>query len=669
MAEILPTTCNRDCPDSCGILAHVEDGRVVRLQGDPEHPVTQGFLCQRTSRFLERQYDPDRLLTPLLRDGGGFRAISWEEALDLAAGKLLHFRESSGPASIFHFRSGGSLGFMKYVTDYFFERFGPVTGKRGDICSGAGEAAQEQDFGLSDSHDLFDLLHSRAILLWGKNPFVSSVHLLPVLRKARANGCRLILIDPIRHQTAGLCERTIQPRPGGDFALAMGMARLLFEGGWSDPEARNYCEHLTEFRRLVFSRSPREWATEAGVSSADLDFLAGVYGRYRPANIQVGWGMPRRANGSATVRALDALGAISGNLGIAGGGVSFYFARRAPFDRSFLEGRSAAPRTVCEPLLGAELLAMDDPPVRMVWVTAANPVAMLPDSEKVSRALRSREFVVVVDSFLTDTARCADLVLPTTTLLEEDDLLGAYGNHWIGNVRPVVPRPETVRSDFEIACELARRVGLTAEFQGSVRDWKQRFLSRLEGKGIGLAELEKQAWRNPFAPEILFEGRRFPTPTGRMRLLFEPLMELPGPAADYPLYLMSLSIREAQASQTTAGAQEGPASARVHPESAAGIADGSLARVESRIGGMTVRLCHDSGLRKDLLLVPKGGWLHRGRCANALVRARLTDAGEGAAYYDETVRLVPVEEGGALRPATRAETSPPTRSSTDTAQR
>ncbi len=669
MEEILATTCNRDCPDSCGILAHVEDGRVVRLQGDPRHRVTRGFLCQRTNRFLERQYDPDRLTAPLLRVGDGFQPVSWEEALDRAAGKLHEFREESGPASIFHYRSGGSLGFMKYVTDFFFEEFGPVTLKRGDICSGAGEAAQEQDFGLSDSSDLFDLLHSRVILLWGKNPFVSNVHLLPVLRQARANGSHLVLIDPVAHQTAGLCERTIQPRPGGDFALAMGMARLLFESGWSDPEARNYCEHLTEYRKLVFSRTPREWAGEAGVSFSDLSFLAGVYGRGRPASIQVGWGMPRRTNGAATVRALDALGAISGNLGIAGGGVSFYFARRAPFDRSFLKGRAAAPRTVCEPLFGAELLAMDDPPVRMVWVTAANPVAMLPDSNKVSRALRSREFVVVVDSFLTDTARCADLVLPTTTMLEEDDLLGAYGNHWIGNVRPVVPRPENVRSDFEITCELARRVGLEAEFQGSVGDWKKRLLSKLEGKGIGVSELEKQAKRNPFAPEILFEGRRFPTPTGRARLLFEAPPDIPQSTAEYPLYLMSLSIREAQASQTTARAQEGPAEARVHPEAAPGIADGTLARVESRIGEMLVRVIHDTNLRKDLLLVAKGGWLHRGRCANALVRARLTDAGEGAAYYDETVRLVPVEEGGSLRPATRAETSPPRRSSTETAQR
>ncbi|MFQ5748251.1 MAG: molybdopterin-dependent oxidoreductase, partial [Planctomycetota bacterium] len=544
-----------------------------------------------------------------------------------------------------------------------------VTLKRGDICSGAGEAAQEQDFGLSDSSDLFDLLHSRVIPLWGKNPFVSSVHLLPVLRKARDSGCRLVLIDPVSHQTAGLCERVIQPRPGGDFALAMGMARLLFESGWSDPESRNYCEHLTEYRKLVFSRSPQEWAGEAGVPFSELAFLAGLYGRSRPANIQVGWGMPRRANGSATVRALDALGAISGNLGIAGGGVSFYFARRAPFDRSFLRGREAAPRTVCEPLFGAELLALDDPPVRMVWVTAANPVAMLPDSKKVSRALRSREFVVVVDSFLTDTARCADLVLPTTTMLEEDDLLGAYGNHWIGNVRPVVPRPENVRSDFEIACELARRVGLASEFQASGRDWKKRLLSRLEETGIGLAELEKQALRNPFAPEILFQGRRFPTPTGRMRLLVEAPLDISQRSMEFPLYLMSLSIREAQASQTTAGAQEGPAEARVHPEAASGIPDGALARVESRIGEMFVRVRHDSSLRRDLLLVPKGGWLHRGRCANALVRARLTDAGEGAAYYDETVRLVPVEEGGALRPATRAETSPPRSSSTETAQR
>jgi anaerobic selenocysteine-containing dehydrogenase len=215
MIEARKTICNRDCPDACGIVATVEDGRITRIRGDKDHPVTRGFLCYRTSLFLSTQYSPERLTTPLLRQNGEFQPISWEGALDIAADRLVSIRKESGPAAIFHYRSGGSLGLLKFLADYFFEKFGPVTIKRGDICSGGGDAAQELDFGEEESHDLFDLLNSRNILLWGKNVFTSSPHTVPVLMDAKQNGAKLVLIDPVHHKTANLCERFIQPREGG----------------------------------------------------------------------------------------------------------------------------------------------------------------------------------------------------------------------------------------------------------------------------------------------------------------------------------------------------------------------------------------------------------------------------------------------------------------------
>jgi anaerobic selenocysteine-containing dehydrogenase len=223
------TLCNRDCPDVCSIVATVEDGRVVKLQGDKAHPVTQGFLCHRTSQFLKRQYSPERLTTPLMRRDGVLQPATWDEALDFIAAKLIAIREESGPAAIFHYRSAGAMGFVKHVTSYFFEQFGPVTDKRGDICSGAGEWAQTTDFGDFEVDDPSELSHANNIIVWGRNIHVSWTHLLPVLREARARGAGLALVDPLHHRTAELCERHWQPRPGGDFALAMATARLLFE--------------------------------------------------------------------------------------------------------------------------------------------------------------------------------------------------------------------------------------------------------------------------------------------------------------------------------------------------------------------------------------------------------------------------------------------------------
>jgi anaerobic selenocysteine-containing dehydrogenase len=644
VSELRRTTCNRDCPDACSIVATVEDGKVTHLAGDPEHPVTRGFLCYRTSHFLPTQYSPDRILSPLLRQPNGeFSPIDWEQALDLAAGRLSQIRAESGPAAIFHYRSGGSLGLIKHLTDYFFEKFGPVTVKRGDICSGAGDAAQMADFGDEDAHDLFDLLEAKSILLWGKNIYVSSPHTLPVLREAKKRGTHLTLIDPVHHQTATLCHDYVQPRPAGDFALAMGVARLLFERGWICPEAARYCDNFDEFRELAMSRSTVAWCADADVPVAQAADLATRLGPGKPCAILVGWGMGRRQAGGAIVRALDALSAISGNLGVAGGGVSFYFKRRGAFHLGFIRSKSAAPRTLCEPLFGQEVLAAKDPPVRAVWVTAANPAAMLPDSHRVAEALRTREFVVVVDSFLTDTARLAHLVLPTTTLLEADDLLGAYGHHYLATARPVVPPPPGVKSDFEIVQALAGRLGLAETMEGSVREWKERMVApRLAQHGITVDTLDRGAVKNPLAKKVLYEGRKFKTQSGRMNLMTSPppAEALAGARTDYPLWLMSLSTADSQSSQWTQK-PEGPLVVTVHPDAAAGIADGGFARLESPIGALDVRVAYDEKQRRDVAIVPKGGHLRDGRCPNVLVRAATTDIGEGAALYDERVRLVP----------------------------
>jgi anaerobic selenocysteine-containing dehydrogenase len=286
---------------------------------------------------------------------------------------------------------------------------------------------------------------------------------------------------------------------------------------------------------------------------------------------------------------------------------------------------------------------MRDPELRALWVTAGNPVCMLPESRTVARALETRDFVTVVDPFMTDTARRAHLVLPTTTLLEDDDLLGAYGHHWLGVARPVVRPPEGVRTDLEIMQGLAARVGLAAEMAGDARAWKRRLMAgKLAPRGVTLEDLERGPVRNPLAGELLFEGNVYPTESGKARLLAErPPAEPPGDPA-FPLRLMALSTDRSQSSQWACTPPPGPAALTVHPDAAAGIADGGLGRLESSIGSLVVRVEHDPRQRRDVALMAKGGHLSAGQCANALIRARTTDGGEGGALHDERVRLVPV---------------------------
>ncbi len=627
------TACTRDCPDACGLIATIENGRVVRLQGDPDHPVTQGFICQRTSRFPDRQYSRHRLLKPLFRKDkkSDFEEIDWEPALDLLADRMLQYRTESGGASILNYRCGGSLGIMKHVGDYFFEQFGPVTLKCGDVCAGAGAAAQMKDFGLSDSSDFFDFHHAQTIFLWGKNVFVSSIHLIPELRKARANGTRIVLIDPVHHRTTAIADLYVQPRPGTDSAIAMGIAQWLFKHQQVDPAAEQYCDHLAAFRSLAFSKTLPEWATIADIAEDDLRQLAETYA-HGPTCSMIGWGLQRRRHGAATIRTIDALAAVSGNLGIKGGGASFYFVRRDAFDFSFATPE-AAPRMIPEPILGKEILRAADPPIRMAYVWGANP-AMLPDSKTTAEAFKTREFTVVVDPFLTDTARCADLVLPTTTMLEEDDLVGSYGHHYLAEVRSVVEAPEDVLSDHGIFRELSGRLGMADMFDVDVGVWKKRLLRKLEKAGITQNDFSKGYVKNPFTKDVLFYDRKFGTSSGKVNLIHALPVELLAPSVDDRLRVTAVSTGDAQGSQWSTETQTEPIDAIVHPCAATGHNDGDVVRLRTKCGTMQARLRFSKKQRSDVVLMNKGGWYSAGRSANALIPAELTDDGECAVYYD-----------------------------------
>lgn len=635
--EIRQTACSRDCPDVCSLTVEVDDrGRAVKLRGTADDPVTRGFLCERTSRFLERHYSPDRFLHPMWRPSkqAPLQPVSWDFALDWAAERLREVRAKWGPAAVLHYRSGGAMGLLKQLSEVLFENFGPVTLKRGDICSGAGEAAQEEDFGISESHDLFDLENSRTIVIWGKNVHTSSPHLLPLLLDARKRGTRLIGIDPIQTRLAGLVDEFVQPHPGTDFALAMAVAQRLLETP-PEPHPSTYCENWNEFACMVHSRSLPEWSALCGVGEAQIHALAEAF-QARPAALLIGWGLARRRNGAATVRALDALAALSGNLGIPGGGASYYFGRRTAFDSLPLGGLTAAPRTLSEARLGRELLQAQDPPVRLAWVTAGNPAAMLPDSETVRTALAALDCLIVVDTHPTDTTDLADLVLPTLTLLEDDDLLGAYGNHFLRASKPALEPAGEARHELWIWQQLADRLGFGEKLAGTPRDWKLRLVGRLQAAGVALEQLEQGPVRNPFASRVLFEGQRFPTPSGKMRLLHtEPPLPVSDP--DYPYQLAAFSTPKAQCSQWAVN-PDAIVSARLHPDS--GLQQGERVRLETRRGAMEVRVELDSAVHPRQIVLPKGGMRRQAGCPNALIDAEETDLGGGAAYYDQPVRFV-----------------------------
>lgn len=631
------TTCSRDCPDVCALEAKVEEGRLVSLKGVKDDPVTQGFLCPRTTRFVDRQHSPDRLRQPLLRKGDEFVPIDWDQALDICAERLQRTRDQFGPESIFHYKSGGAMGYLKSLISVFFEQFGPVCEKHGDICSGAGEWAQEADFGLCDSSDPEDLYKAKLIVVWGKNIHTSSVHLLPIVLEAKKRGAVIVGIDPVPTRTSRIADLFLCPRPGTDAQLALALVTHLCERDLLDPRAADYCDHLPEFLKMATSVTFEERMRRCGLTLEEGRRFAELYAEHRPSSILVGWGAPRRPNGAATVRAMDGLAAVSGNIGLPGACVSFYFQRKRHFTTRNLPPQRPLPRTFSEARLGVELKNAD-PKVRLIWVTAGNPAAMLPDSGTVAQCLKETDFTVVVDTHHTDTTACADLVLPTLTLVEDDDVLGAYGNHYLRVSQPVVPPVGESRHELWIFQELAKRLGMGDFLEGTPREWKDRLLDPEVDRRL----LDGAVLRQPGAPQIVFEGRKFPTETGKVQLLTQEPALPKKRAQDFPFRLMAVSHPDAQSSQWSVEPPKVPI-AQISSEAPSQWAEGQEVRLESKAGGFLVKLARVSGLHPDLVVLPKGGSNRFGGwCPNDLIQAAETDFGAGASFYDEPVRLVKV---------------------------
>jgi anaerobic selenocysteine-containing dehydrogenase len=634
--KTIETACTYDCPDACALLVEL-DGEHARIHGNPAHPVTRGFVCRRIKRHLDRLSDPGRVTAPLVRNSGRWKEINWIEALDLAAGKLARAVSEHGAPSVLHLTSGGSLGIMKELVGHFFRSLGPVTTLAGGVCDETGVAAQALDFGDLAGHDFGDLANSRAIVLWGKNPAVTGIHLVPFLRQARARGTEIVLIDLLRTQTAAIADRYVNLAPGADGFLALAVLRRLYDGGRLDNQAVTRCENFSAFEKMITAKdmTAERLRDLAGVELSDIDYLAELYAQRRPLATLVGWGLQRRAQGGASVRCIDALGMLSGNVGIAGGGVSYNPRRRRGLDAACLVPRTG--RTLAAPTFASDLSAASDPPICFAYINGANPVAQFADSRAVAGELSKIDFVVLADAFLTDTADCADLFLPVSLMLEDEyDAVGSFAHHYVARTRRALAPPAGVRDDVWIVAELARRLGHADPLLENPRAALDRMTARW------FPDDRATIARNPVQLEVPF-AERFATSSGKMRLIEEAPLE-PTTDDEFPLFFLTPKRSGYEHSQISPEDQKQPPICRVNPgaRGAASLDDGQFAKVVSPLGSLSVRLRFDPTLRPDICLVPTGGWLRLGRAPNALVSQQATDMGQGTAFYDQHVRLEPV---------------------------
>lgn len=658
----IKTACPLDCWDACSLFATVRGNRVISVEGDPDNPITAGFICSKGRKHVEMLYHPERLRYPLRKTHGGWQRIGWDDALDLVAEKMEELRERYPTTALLHCYDCGHGGLLKGLDKRFFNAYGGVTGPKGSLCWGAGIAAQEYDFGDVISHHPKDLLNSRTIVIWGRNPVNTNQHMLPYLKKAREKGAYIIVIDPVRTATAKLAHHHISPRPGTDGALAFTVASLLIQKGLTDRQfIDNHTVGFEEYSEYVKEFTLQRGSDITGVPVEDIELLAERYGKNKPSCILLGYGLQRYRNGGNTIRAIDALGAITGNIGVPGGGVNYANRQVAKFiDHGIIEGEELARyrRFYPRPEMARFIEEVQNPPVKMIFTARANPITQAPDSSRLIKAFHRVEFKVTVDLFMTDTALQSDLVLPCRHFLEDEDLIfTSMGHCYINYCNKAVEPDPWVPSELWILNQLARRLKLEGFPVRDEKWWLERALAPLtRKKGVDLEQLKERSIELPGAQYIAWEDRVFNTPSGKYEFYSEKakaegLSPIPvfreNPGSDgeeLPYHFITPHHRDSLHSQHFLLVEEGVLPvAYINPLTGKreGIGEGSVAVISSHRGSIRCKVKYDPGIRSDVVMVYEGWWLQKEGGVNRLTAQLATDMGCQAALYDCRCKIQP----------------------------
>lgn len=662
--QTFDTVCPLDCPDACSLSVQVADGRVVKIDGSRRNPWTSGYICAKVRRLPELVYGEDRLLYPAVRRGAkgtdGFARVSWDEALDLVAAKLREAAELHGGESILPFYYGGSNGLLSQGTTdaRLFHRLGASRLER-TVCAAPSGSAATGLYGKMPGVALQDYRHARLIVIWGANPSVSGIHLVPVVQEAQRLGARLVVIDPRRTPLAKRADLHLAPRPGTDLPVALSVIRWLFAEGRADLAfLASHAHRHEELRRRAQPWDFGRAAAVSGVPAAGLESFARLYADTSPAVIRSGWGLERNRNGGSAVAAVLALPAVAGKFGMRGGGYTMSNSGAWSFDSeaaAAIAPAEAAPatRAVNMNVLGEALLAAS-PPVRVLFVYNCNPLATMPDQERVRRGLAREDlFTVVFDAVRTDTARYADVVLPATTFLEHHEMSRGYGAMVLQRSQPVIAPVGEARPNFAVFADLCGRLGLGRPGDPSGAVELSAALLRHSARVRG--ELERDGIASPdggSAPVQFVDN--FPR-TRDMKIDLVPAAldrEAPhglyafqeDPATQrYPLALISPATART-ISSTLGQLHRKTVALEIHPRDAAprGIADGDAVRVWNALGEVRTLARHNTDLLPGVLLLPKGLWSHNtlsGSTANALAPSSFADLGGGACFNDARVEV------------------------------
>lgn len=678
--DVIRAVCPHDCPDTCSMLVTVDDsGRAVRIAGDPEHAFTQGFLCTKVSKYLERTYHDGRLLYPQIRTGakgeGKFRRATWEEALGLIASRLRSVVDEHGAQAILPYSYAGTMGLIQgeSMDRRFFHVLGASLLER-TICASAGAEALNVTYGTRMGTDPETVGEAKLIFLWGTNTLTANPHLWPFIRKAKDNGAKIVCLDPLRTRTALASDEHIPLRPGSDAAFALSMMHVIFRDGLED---RAYLEAMTLGWEGLRDRVLRDYAPEkvahiCRVDASVIEDLAHRYATTRPTFIRLNYGLQRHAGGGSAVRAISLLPAVTGAWNDVGGGCllstsgTFHELNTAALERKDLS--PAGTRLINMTRLGEALTKIDDPPVKALVVYNSNPGAIAPDRENVLAGLKRDDlFTVVLEHFQTDTADYADVLLPATTQLEHDDLHKAYGHLYVMyNRRAIAPLGEAL-PNTEIFRRLAARMNLDAP---ELRESDESMMrAALRAMPFTLEELkERSSIRldvgSPHLPYRM--GARVPTPSGKIEIAsqraaakgldllpeyvppYESGERDPELAKRYPLALISPPahsfLNSTFVNVASLRRSAGKPTLEIHADDAQprGINAGEKVTIFNDRGSFTAEAVITDRVRPGVVVAPSIWWAklsEDGRNANHTTSQAVTDIGNGATFFDNLVEV------------------------------
>ena len=573
--------CTLDCHDCCKFNVYTKGNNVVKIEGDKNHPYTKGFICKKGMAHLDRLNHKDRIKTPMLKVDGVWKEISFDKAIEIMAEKLTYYKEKYTSKSVMHYDQYGSGSVLKYIGDIFFNFYGGVSRQKGGPCWSAGMHAQKYDFGIARSHAIEDMLNSKSIFVWGKNPAYTTIHTMQIIKKAKEKGIKIVVIDPIYTKTAQIADKYVQVNPGTDGALAIAMAKIIVEDKLYDEEYINsYVIGFEEYKKYLYSLELSFLIDECGVKENDIRELVDLYTN-KYSSINVGYGLQKYKNGGNTIRAIDALSAITGQIGFSGGGVNYankvypsvinsdpYNSQSYGEDREFyvsnisefieeslkntsnkvnyasneLDTTSNKVNYVLDELditsnktdyISNELYNLsnksikDNIPIKMVVITKSNMLNQLPDLVELERVFSKIEFKVCFDMFMTDTATLCDLFIPCTNTLESEDIIySSMTNPYITYNERAVKPVHKLMDEYYFFMELAKKMGLNDYPFVEKRTYLEKVIEPLKrfDENLDIEKL-KNNYFTIHSP-VAWEDKKFETPSGKYELYSERIKSL-----------------------------------------------------------------------------------------------------------------------------------------------